>query len=199
MTGSKNLRVWVSCAYLSVCAIAAVSMQFMIESFDRHPEPSTSWSDVLLGYVSIASIVLVAAMLRHRNATGFLDLKRRLRLEVDALPFHARGWRFFALTFVLSLFFAVLAHEGKGCPFVGHDDLLPWLMNSLFVALVAALVSYWLTRAIPAAAIAIVALFLGEPPKPLQHAFDAVVLDASALRHESWPAPLFNRPPPLQL
>ncbi len=169
----------------------------LLERFDESGFTITARRDVLFISMAIAVAVIFAFASRYRAASGLLDLKRRLRLDLKELPFKGQGCRFFIFTLALSVGFAALAHHGEGRPLLGHDDVAAWLITSLVIALVAVLVSYFALRILPAVGIAILTFFITERPTP-HSSFGLSVCRILAQRHDTWPPPLFQRPPPIQ-
>ncbi len=184
-------------AYVAVCALSAIATQLVMERFDETGFTLTLRHAALFACVAIGIAVLIAVALCHREASGLRDLKRRIRLDLNELPFRAGGWRFLMLTFALSLGLAILAQHGEGRSLAGHDDVAAWVTNSLIIALLAAILSYLALRVVPAASIAVLRFFIGEPSAS-RRVFGVAAFSVLAQRHETWPAPLFQRPPPLQ-
>jgi len=183
--------------YVALCGLFALATQVLLERFDESGFTITARHDVLFISMAIAVAVIFAFASRYRAASGLLDLKRRLRLDLNELPFKGQGCRFFVSTLALSVAFAALAHHGEGRSLLGHDDVAAWLISSLVIVLLAALMSYFALRILPAVGMAILTFFITERPAP-HFSLGLSICRILAQRHDTWPPPLFERPPPIQ-
>lgn len=130
--------------YVVFCAFCAVAAELTMEIWGfgfESAKPLLSERHAILGLVLAAAAALlgghVVALLRQGSRAR--DLRRRLRLQLEALPFAGKGVRFLALTAGLNFAFGVLAQCGERA----HDldgDAFGWLISALIVAVLMATV-----------------------------------------------------------
>ncbi len=189
--------------YLALCAFCAVAAELTMEVWGfgfESAKPLVSERHAILGLVLAVAAAFfgghVAALLRQ--GSGARDLRRRLRLQLEALPFAGKGVRFLALTAGLNFAFGVLAQCGERAPDL-DGDAFGWLISALIVAVLMAFTTHAILRRLPELAAIIVALFVGRIAAPnIPHADRAG--EAKCAVFDAWPPSCFNRPPPaLQL
>jgi hypothetical protein len=149
-----------------------------------------------LGLAALAGIVVLIvrgrAFLRH--ASGARDLKRILQVGLAALPFGAKGVRYYAVTAGLQLSIGALTQIGEGCPFCSHD-VVAGLLGATLTVLLLALVTRAISKQLPS----LVTALAGYVPHTTGSNAAAfvrrnVVTTTAGLGF--WFPLLFNRPPP---
>jgi hypothetical protein len=149
-----------------------------------------------LGLAALAGICIFAMRGRAllRVATSQRDLKRIMGVGLDALPFGARGVRYYALTAGLQLAIGALTQIGEGCPFCSHDviaGVVGAIVTVLFLAVV--------TRAIGSKLPSLVTALTGYAYHTSNSAATMFVRSECSLAvagSDVWFPLLFNRPPP---
>lgn len=185
--------------YLALCAFCAVAAELTMEiggfGFES-AKPLLSERHAILALVLAAAAALlgryVFALLRQGD--GARDLRRRLRLQLEALPFAGKGVRFLALTAGVNFAFGVLAQCGERAP-DRDGDAFGWLISALTVAVLMAFTTRAILRRLPALAAIIVALFIDRLAAPTVPYADRAG-EAKCARFDAWPPSCFNRPPP---
>jgi hypothetical protein len=149
-----------------------------------------------LGLAALAGIVIFVVRgraLLHR-ATSRRDLKRILSMGLEALPFGARGARYYGLTAGLQLAVGALTQIGEGCPFCGHD-VIAGIVGAICTVLMLALVTRLIGRQLPTLVSALAGYI---PRKSGSQSFTFLRRDCTAQASGLgvWFPHLFNRPPP---
>jgi len=149
-----------------------------------------------LGLAALAGIVIFVACgraLLHR-ATSKPDLKRMLSNGLEALPFGARGVRYYALTAGLQLAIGALTQIGEGCPFCSHD-VIAGILGAMLTVLLLAFVTRGIGRQLPR----FVSALAGYVPRAFgspSGTFLRRVCTTASAGPGVWFPLLFNRPPP---
>ena len=149
-----------------------------------------------LGLAALAGIVIFAVRGRALlyRATSRRDLKRMLSIGLEALPFGARGARYYALTAGLQLALGALTQIGEGCPFCSHD-VIAGIVGALLTVLLLALI----TRAIGSQLPSLVSALAGYMPRSSGSPSGTFLRRdcvAASTSRGAWFPLLFNRPPP---
>ena len=155
---------------------------------------------LMLGLALVLGVVAFAALARLTRRASARETKRLVKMAIQKLPFSSAPKHFALWTFGLTLLVALTSHFGE------HDhnavlqlgDAAVAVLTALLIALIAALLSYVFLRVLPDVVALVIALFFDERSRSA-HAH--VLGPENTLRHlfQSWPPPLFSRPPPLQL
>jgi len=185
--------------YVALCAFCAVAAELAMEVWGFGFESAKtllSESHAVLAFLLAASALVVV---RHvvallQESSGARDLRRRLRLQLKALPFAGRGVRFLALTAGLNFAFGVMAQCGEGTPDL-DGDVYGWLISAVIVAILMAFTTRAILRRLPDIAAALVALFMRLLESPSRPHLDRSGEARSAVL-DAWPPSCFNRPPP---
>ncbi len=186
--------------YLVLCAFFAVAAELAMEVWGfgfESVKPLSSERHALLGLVLVAVGALLGGHVSSllRQGDGALDLRRRLRLQLEALPFAGKGVRFLALTASLNFAFGVVAQCGERAPDL-DGDAIGWLVGALIVAIVMALTTRAILRRLTDLAGIIVALFVARLAAPTVLYADRAG-EAKCALFDAWPPSCFNRPPPV--
>jgi hypothetical protein len=155
-----------------------------------------SYRHLYLGLAALAGIVLFVVRgqaLLHR-ATSRRDLKRILSMGLEALPFGARGARYYALTAGLQLAVGALTQIGEGCPFCSHD-IVAGIVGAMLTVLLLALVTRAIGRQLPTLVSAL-AGYVPRTPGLQSPTFLRRDCPAANSGRGVWFPLLFNRPPP---
>lgn len=192
-------RVKLGALYLSVCLSSSLLVQTGKEVVDDHLafDPRVRAMLALAAILALVSCAIISGLVRHNSAA---ETKRLLKMAIRKLPFSGAPLHFASCTFVVTLLVAVLSHFGE------HDhnsalqlgDAAVAFFTAFVIALLSALLAYLLLRALPDVVALIIAFFCGAqvdtPPA-------RVIEPNISARHlfQSWPPPLFSRPPPLKL
>lgn len=185
--------------YAAACLSSSLLVQAGKEILDDHFafDPRVC---VMLGFaliLALSSCAAISAWLRHDSPN---EVRRLLKMAIRKLPGSAIPLHFATGTFVITLLVALLSHFGE------HEhnatlqlgDAAIAFLTALAIAVLSALLSYLLLRALPEVVALVVALFFRARVGTVRVRF--IEADGTA-RHlfQSWPPPLFNRPPPLYL
>ncbi len=184
--------------YIALCVFVAAVGQFVMEVFGldgEHDGVSLVQRFSLEFTIALAAVIIA----RYgtgvvRDASGALDLKRRLRLCLETLPQAKHGWCFAFQTAALTFAFGAMAHISVQDPTPGHDPI-GWLICALIVTIAAALIARVIERRLPKVAAAIAALLL-SPAGTHEQQFVPGLKIRTALPFVGWTPTLFNRPPP---
>jgi hypothetical protein len=148
-----------------------------------------------LGLAVLAGICIFVVRGRAllRATTSGRDLKRILSIGLDALPFGARGVRYYALTAGLQLAIGALTQIGEGCPFCSHD-VIAGVVGAIITVLFLALV----TRAVGSKLPSLVTALTGysHQSSPAAPIFVRSECASTVAGSDVWFPLLFNRPPP---
>ena len=185
--------------YVALCVSCGVGAELFVESIGIGDKRGDEfWTVPHLALLGLLLAVAVTAALLCRSfwllSASLRDCKRRLTLEVEALPCHRRAWASFALSMSIVLFGGLSAQLAEGSPALSQDAFA-WLLAALIVALIAALAMRWCITALPRLVSALMSN--RADLRGIGSARMLVRRPISGAGHRDiWSPPLFNRPPP---
>lgn len=180
--------------YVAICAFFALGAQLTTEYFGicGDGDDLFAWSDQrwLLAGMALCLIVVASYIGHHRKKQS------RIRADIRALPFEARGAWFNALTIGLCGAFGFLGHVGehaRGLP--GHDGP-SWLLAGALVAVIGSALARSFIRAVPKL-VSVLASFLVRSTLRIVIVPRFTANFAANAFSCAWFPHLYNRPPPL--
>lgn len=201
MTGSGHVaprKLGLLGIYASFCGVFALSGQLFMEFCGGTDEFDTSIDlrhVALIVAASVIAFLLRTSWRRMRaEATGVRDLRRQMSLTLRSLPFGGRGLRFGILTASITTLIQASAQASERGTTRFHD-VIGWLIITLLVSALAAVVAHVIIRSLPDIALTIITIVFPRDSS-LPATWRANHDSPRVVRQQYWRARLFSRPPP---